>query len=76
VTKEIVKETLAYTIEQFAAATGYGRTTIDEAIARGDLAASYATPGKGVIYIEEGRRWLESLPKERPERPVTRGSAA
>lgn len=59
------KETLAYTIEEFAAATGYGRTTIDEAIARGDLIASYANK-KGVIDIDEGRRWIKTLPTERP----------
>lgn len=60
-----VKETLAYTVEEFAAYTGYGRTTIDEAIARGDLSPRYANK-KGVIDIEEGRRWLRSLPSERP----------
>lgn len=64
-TKDITKETLAYTVEEFAAYTGYGRTTIDEAIARGDLAASYANK-KGVIDIDEGKRWIKSLPKERP----------
>lgn len=63
-TKEVVKETISYSIEEFAAYTGYGRTTIDEAIARGDLVASYAN-SKGVIEIEEGRRWVKSLPKER-----------
>lgn len=75
-TKDIVKETLAYTVEEFAAYSGYGRTTIDEAISRGDLAASYATRGKGVIEIEEGRRWLRSLPNERPDKPAARRGAA
>lgn len=65
--KEIVKETLSYSVEEFAAATGYGRTTIDEAIARGDLIARYANQ-KGVIDIEEGRRWIRSLDTERPNR--------
>lgn len=64
-TKEIVKETLAYTVEEFATATGYGRTTIDEAIARGELSPVYANK-KGVIPSEEGRRWIRSLPTERP----------
>lgn len=66
-TKDVIKETLAYTVEEFAAYTGYGRTTIDEAIARGDLIARYANQ-KGVIDIEEGRRWLRSLDTERPPR--------
>ncbi len=64
-TKDIVKETLAYTVEEFAAYTGYGRTTIDEAIARGELKPSYATYGKGVIELEEGKRWIKSLPNDR-----------
>jgi hypothetical protein len=67
VTKDVIKETLAYTVEEFAAYTGYGRTTIDEAIARGDLIARYANQ-KGVIDIEEGRRWIRSLDTERPPR--------
>jgi hypothetical protein len=67
VTKDVIKETLAYTVEEFAAYTGYGRTTIDEAIARGDLIARYANQ-KGVIDIEEGRRWIRSLDTERPAR--------
>ncbi len=66
-TKDVIKETLAYTVEEFAAYTGYGRTTIDEAIARGDLIARYANQ-KGVIDIEEGRRWIRSLDTERPPR--------
>lgn len=56
---------LAYSVAEFAAATGYGRSTIDEAIARGDLIASYANK-KGVIDIDEGRRWIKSLPHEPP----------
>lgn len=67
-TKQIIKlakETLAYTVEEFAAATGYGRTTIDEAIARGDLRPKFANQ-KGIILKEEGERWLLSLPDERP----------
>lgn len=65
--KEVIKETISYTVEEAAAATGYGRTTIDEAIARGDLLASYANQ-KGVIDIDELRRWVKSLPRERPVR--------
>lgn len=64
-TKEIVKETLAYSVEEFASYTGYGRTTIDEAIARGELSPVYANK-KGVIPIEEGKRWVRSLSTERP----------
>lgn len=57
---------LAYSVAEFAAATGYGRSTIDEAIARGDLVASYANK-KGVIDVDEGRRWIKSLPHEPPK---------
>lgn len=56
---------LAYTVKEFAQATGYGETTIREHIADNNLTLSYAN-SKGTIALEEGLRWLRSLPTEKP----------
>ena len=61
-TKEI--ERIAYTLSEFAEATGFGVTSIREAIAAGDLVPSYHK-SKPVIEKDEGTRWVKSLPAER-----------
>jgi hypothetical protein len=54
---------LAFTFEEAAAATGYGKTVIKLAVRDGDITASYAN-SKPVIRRAELDRWLESLPSE------------
>lgn len=55
----------AYTRVEWAKACGYGITTIKDAITDGKLVESFANT-KGVITLEEGMRWLRSLPQEPP----------
>jgi hypothetical protein len=54
---------LAFTFEEAAAATGYGKTVIKMAVRRGDIIPSYAN-SKPVIRLEELQHWLEALPAE------------
>lgn len=58
---------LAYSIAEFAELTSLGETTIREAISSRALIASYPN-SKPIITDAEGRRWLESLPVEKPSR--------
>jgi hypothetical protein len=68
VTKEaVIKETLSYSLTEFAIYTGLGITTIREAIDRGDLIPRFPN-SKPIIEFEEGKRWLASLPTEKPAR--------
>lgn len=55
----------SYTVKEWAQACGYGETTIREAEEAGELAFSYAN-SKPVVTLEEGLRWLRSLPTEKP----------
>lgn len=55
---------LAYSLEEAAAATGYGQTTLKVAIRRGELVPRYAN-AKPVIPTSELESWLSSLPTER-----------
>lgn len=55
---------ISYSLEEAAAATGYGETTIKVAIRHGDLVPRYAN-SKPVIPAGELAAWIESLPTER-----------
>jgi len=56
---------LAYTIEDAAAAAGVSKSTLNRAIANGDLTRRY--PNRiPVITATELAAWLESLPLEKP----------
>ena len=61
---------LAYTLDAFAAATGFSKESIRQEIDAGNLVPSYGgrQRTKPVIIRAEGIRWLKSLPNERPER--------
>ena len=50
---------LAYTISEFCAATGIGRTSIYEEIASGRLKAVKAA-GRRLILHRDGEAWLQS----------------
>ena len=65
---QTVKPPLAYTIQEAAAATGYGTTTINNAINRGELIATYGGDkrSKPVIRLNHLNEWLDSLPTEKP----------
>ena len=53
---------LAYSVEDFAAATGFGRTRVYEAIKNRQLRArKYGK--RTVILVEDGRAFLASLPE-------------
>lgn len=54
----------AFTVAEFAKACGLGETTIREHIAANKLVLSYPTRTKGIITLEEGLRWLRTLPSE------------
>lgn len=56
---------LALTYEEAAVAVGYSKTTIRQAIERGELVPSYGTKAKPVVRITELQRWLDTLPTER-----------
>lgn len=57
-------ERLAYTVQEFAAATGLGVTTIRDAIKKNEIVPSFVGT-KPLISRREGERWIESLPAER-----------
>ena len=50
---------LAYTIPEFCAATGVGRTSVYEEIAAGRLKAIKAA-GRRLILHQDGEAWLQS----------------
>lgn len=56
----------AYTVKEFAEACGLGETTIRDHIELGNLVPSYPTKTKAIIPLEEGLRWLRSLPTDKP----------
>lgn len=70
-------EQLALTVAEACAAARIGRTTLYEAIKRGDLvAAKYGR--KTLIRVSDLRNWLERLPpihspSSRPHRNAPRG---
>lgn len=54
------KETLAYSVTEFAAASGFSEWTIREAIKNSHLVAK--RHGKRLVILpEDGRTWLKSL---------------
>ncbi|MCU1409479.1 MAG: hypothetical protein JWR04_186 [Rhodoglobus sp.] len=55
----------AYTVAEWAEACGVGETTIREHITDGNLVPAYPT-SRAIIPIEEGLRWLRTLPSEKP----------
>lgn len=59
------KQPLAYSIQEFAAATGMGVTKVNDAIRDGRLTPSY-WDSKPLIKLSEGQRFIESLPSEKP----------
>jgi excisionase family DNA binding protein len=63
---------LSLTPEELAESTGVGRTTIFEAIRDKQLTAYKAGERTTLIEVEEGRRWLRSLPwRGRPPESAT-----
>lgn len=58
---------LSYSVQNLATATDLSVDSIQKAIKRGDLVANYFGT-KPIITRDEARRWIESLPTERPER--------
>lgn len=57
----------SYTVAEWAEACGIGETTIREHEKDGKLTFSYPNT-KAIITLEEGLRWLRTLPTEKPER--------
>ncbi|ALJ22088.1 hypothetical protein [Microbacterium sp. No. 7] len=52
---------ISYSIPEAAEATGYGETTIKEAVRCGDLTPRYANR-KPVILADDLQQWVASLP--------------
>ena len=57
-------ERMAYDKDTLASLVCLGRTTIDEAVKRGDLIAVYPAKKKPIVTREEALRWLATLPTE------------
>jgi excisionase family DNA binding protein len=63
---------LSLTPEELAESAGVGRTAIFEAIRDKQLTAYKAGNRTTLIEVEEGRRWLRSLPwRGRPPESIT-----
>ena len=58
---------LSYSVQNLAIATDLSVDSIQKAIKRDELVPSYFG-SKPLIPVEEARRWLASLPNEKPER--------
>lgn len=58
---------LSYSVQNLAVATDLSVDSIQKAIKRSELIPSYFG-SKAIIPAEEARRWLQSLPNEKPER--------
>ena len=59
---------LAYSVAEFAKAVDMSESVIREEIHAGRLVSVYPRPGKQIINAEDGKRWLASLPTEKPSR--------
>ncbi|WP_440711822.1 hypothetical protein [Herbiconiux sp. YIM B11900] len=59
-------EKLAYTIPHFAEAVDLSVSTVYGAINSDELVPVYPAKRKPLITLEEGLRWLRSLPDVRP----------
>ena len=57
---------LAYSVAGFAKAVDMSESVIREEIKAGRLVSVYPRAGKQIITAEDGRRWLDSLPDEKP----------
>lgn len=64
---EALLDKLSYSIPNLAIASDLSVDSIQKAIKRGDLVANYFGT-KPIIARDEARRWIESLPTEKPER--------
>jgi hypothetical protein len=60
------KQTLAYSLQEFAEQTGMGLRKVHYAIQDGRLKPTY-WDSKPLITADEGKRFLESLPSEKPD---------
>lgn len=59
---------LAYSVAGFAKAVDMSESVIREEIKAGRLLSVYPRGGKQIITAEDGRKWLNSLPSEKPSR--------
>lgn len=57
----------AYSVKEFAEAVGLSETVIRDHIAAGDLISVWPTKTKQIVRLEDGLKWLETLPTERPD---------
>jgi len=57
----------AYSVAEFASAVGLSETVIRDHINAGDLVTVWPTKTKQIVRLEDGLRWLESLPTEKPD---------
>lgn len=58
-------EKLSYSVKEFSELTGVSIDVLRRHIDSGSLVASYPS-AKAMIAAAEGKRWLESLPNEKP----------
>lgn len=58
---------VSYSLPGAAEATGIGRTSIDAAIARGDLVVHYIGT-KPIVRAADLDDWVQSLPTESPKK--------
>lgn len=58
---------LSYSLASLADATDLSVDSIQKAIKKDELVASYFG-SKPIILRDEARRWLDSLPNDKPER--------
>lgn len=58
---------LSYSVQNLAAATDLSVDSIQKAIKKDELVPSYFG-SKPIILRDEARRWLASLPNEKPEK--------
>lgn len=58
---------LSYSVQSLALATDLSVDSIQKAIKRSELVPSYYG-AKPLIPVAEAKRWLSSLPNEKPER--------
>lgn len=57
---------LAYSVAGFAKAVDMSESVIREEIKAGRLVTVFPRAGKQIITADDGRRWLDSLPSEKP----------
>lgn len=58
---------ISYSVQNLATATDLSVDSIQKAIKSGDLVANYYGT-KPLVMGDEARRWIESLPTDRPGR--------